>query len=71
MAKNGRALTQRSRPVLKPQGTALSKIAVHKFDAIPKIQNNVQVIVHNGKARGPTAVFDTGAQKSMIGRDRW
>ena len=71
MAKNGCAVTRRSRPVLKPQGPALSKIAVQKFDALPKIQKHVQVIVHNGKARGHTAVFDTGAQQYMIGRDRW
>ena len=71
MANNGRAVTQRSRPVLKPQGPALIKIAVHKFDALPKFQKHVQVIVHNGKSRGHTAVFDTGAQQSIIGRDGW
>ena len=71
MAKNKHAVTRRSRLFLKPQGPALSKIAVQKFDALPKIQNYVQVIVHNGKARGHTAVFDTGAQQSMIGRDGW
>ena len=69
MAKNGRAVTRSSRLVLKPQGPGLSKRAVHKFYALLKIQKYVQLIVHNGKARGHTAVYDTGALKYMIGRD--
>ena len=48
-----------------------SKRAVRKFDALPKIQKHGQGIIHNGKARGHTAVFDTGSQKSMIGQDVW
>ena len=54
-----------ARPVLKPRGPAL------KFDALPKIQNHVQVILHKVKSRGHTTVFDTGAHKYMIGRDGW
>ena len=72
MTKNGRAFTLRSRPVLKPQGPARIKRAVRTFDAlISKIQKHVQVIFHNGKGRGHTAVFDTGAQQLIIGRDGW
>ena len=71
MAKNGHAVTQRSRPVLNPRGPDLSKIAVHKFYDLPKIQNHVQVIEHHSKARGHTAVFDTGPHQSMIGQDGW
>ena len=59
VVKNGCAVTQRSRPVLKPQGPALSKIAVQKFDALPKVQKHVQVVAQNRKVRGHTAVFDT------------
>ena len=39
------------------------------FDAPPKIQKHVQGIVHNGKARSHTKVFDTGSQQLIIGRD--
>ena len=41
------------------------------FDALPKSQKHVQEIAHNRKARGHNAVFDTGAQKLMIGWDGW
>ena len=71
IAKSGHVVTRKSHPVLKPQVSARSKRAVHKFDALPKSQKHVQVIVHNGKARGHTDLFDTGAQQSMIGRYGW
>ena len=71
MAKSRRVVTRRSRLVLRPQGPTLSKKAVRTFDALPKSQKHVQGIVHNRKERGHTAVFDTGAQKSMIGQDGW
>ena len=71
IAKNGHAVTRRSCLVLKPRGPVLSKRALQKFDALPKIQNHVQVILHKIKARGHTAVFGTGAQKYIIGRDGW
>ena len=56
---------------MNPRGPDLSKIAVHKFYDLPKIQNHVQVIEHHSKARGHTAVFDTGPHQSMIGQDGW
>ena len=71
MARSGRVVTQRIHPVLKPLGPVRSKRDVQKFDSLPKIQKHVQGIIHNGKYRGHTAVFDTGAQQLMIGRDGW
>ena len=71
MAKSGCVVTRRSRPVLKPRGSARSNRAAKTFDALPKSQKHVQGIIHNEKDRGHTAVFDTGSQKSMIGRYGW
>ena len=71
MAKSGRVVTLWSRPVLKPQGPVRSKRDVRTFDDLPNSHKHVQGIVHNSKSRGHTAVFDTGAQKSMIGQDGW
>ena len=71
MAKSGCVVTWRSRPVLNPQGPARSKRDVRTFGALPKSKKHVQGIVHNGKARGHTAVFDTGSQQLMIGQDSW
>ena len=44
---------------------------MQNFDALPNKSKHVQGIVHNGKAIGHTAVLDTGAQQSMIGRGGW
>ena len=44
---------------------------VQTFDARPKIHKRAQVIVHDGIARGHTAVFDTGDQQSIIVSDGW
>ena len=70
MVKDGRKVSQRSRPDLNPRDPLCSKGAARKPDARPNklrhIQRNVQ-----GKAIGHTAVFDTGDQQSMIGRDGW
>ena len=71
MAKNGRATTRKSRPVLKQQGSVRSKGAVRKPDARTNKLRNVHGILHNGKESGHTAVFDTGAQQYMIGREDW
>ena len=71
MAKNERVVTQRSHSILKPQGTTCIKRSVQIFDALPKSQNHFQEIAHKRKARGHNAVFDTGAQQLMIGRDGW
>ena len=71
MAKNGRGITRRSLLDLKPRGSVRSKGAVRKPDAQPNKLRHVHGIFHNGKASGYTAVFDTGAQQSMIGRDGW
>ena len=71
MAKNRRGITWRSRVILKPRGSVLSKGDVQKPDSWPNKLRHVHGIVHNGKSSGHTAVFDTGAQKSMIVRDGW
>ena len=71
MAKSGNVFTRRGCPVLKPQGPACSKRDVHNFDALPKSHKHEQGIIHGGKARGHTAVCDTGAQQSMIGQYVW
>ena len=71
MANNGRKITHKGRPFLNPRGTMHSRRAVKNFDARPKSHRNAQGIVHDRIERGHTAVFDTGAQKSMIGRDGW
>ena len=56
---------------MKPRGSVHSKRAVQNFNELPKIHKHAQGIVHNGIARGQTAAFDTGHQKSMIGWDSW
>ena len=71
MSKSRRNVTRRGRPVLKPRGYVRSNRAVKTFDALPKIHKHTQGIAHNGIARGHTAVFDTGIQQLMIGRDIW
>ena len=71
MAKRGRKITRKGRPDLKPRGSVHSKGGMQTLDACPKIQNHAQVIVHNGDASGHTAVFDTWAQESIIGRYGW
>ena len=71
MAKSGRAVTQRGRPVLKPRGLTCSKRAVKTFNALTKIYKHAQGIFHDGIARGHTKMFDTGAQKLMIGQYGW
>ena len=71
VAKSRRIVTRRGRPVLKPRGYVRSNRAVKTFDALPKIHKHTQGIAHNGIARGHTAVFDTGIQQLMIGRDIW
>ena len=60
MAKNGRKVTRKGRLFLNPRGSVHSKRAVQNLDVRPKSHENAQVIVHNGVARGHTAVFDTG-----------
>ena len=60
MAKSGPVVTRRSRPDLKPRGPTRSNQSVWTFDTLPKSQKHVQGIIHNEKARGHTAVFDTG-----------
>ena len=70
-AKSGHKVTRRGRLVMKPRGSVGNKRAVQNFDALPKIHKHAQVIVHKKIARGHTSVFDTGAQKSMIGRYGW
>ena len=71
MAKSRRVVTRRGRTVLNPRGLARSKRAVRNFDDLPKIHKHAQGIVHDRIVRGHTAVFDTGDQQSMIGRDGW
>ena len=71
MAKNGLKFTRKGRPVLKTRGSVRSKRDVWTLDARPKIHKHAQVIVHDEVARGHTAVFDTGAQQFIIGRDGW
>ena len=71
MAKNGRKVTRKGRLVLNPRGSVHSKRAAKKLDAFPKSHKHAQGIVHDGVVRGHTTVFDTGAQKSMIGWYGW
>ena len=71
MAKNRCKVTRKGRSVLKPQRSVRSKRSVQTFYARPKLHNHAQGIVHNRIARGHTAMFDTGSQKSMIGLDGW
>ena len=71
MAKNRRGITWRSRVILKPRGSVRSKGGVQKPDSWPNKLRHVHGIVHNGKSSGHTAVFDTGAQKSIILRYGW
>ena len=56
---------------MKTRGPALSNKTARTFDDLPKSHNHAQGIVHDGIARGHTALFDTGPQKSMIGRYGW
>ena len=44
---------------------------VRAFDDLPKSNKHAQGILHDGIERGHNAVFDTGSQKLMIGRDGW
>ena len=71
MAKSGRKVTHKEFPFLKLRGSVHRKRVVRNLDARPKIHKHAQGIVHNGVTRGHTAVFDTGPQKLMIGRDGW
>ena len=50
---------------------AISNRAVWNFNDQPKSLKYVQGIDHSGISRGHTAVFDTGAQQSMIGLVVW
>ena len=70
-AKNGRKVNRNGRPVLNSGGSVHSKRDVQTFDARPEIHKRAQVIVHDGIARGHTAVFDTGDQQSIIVSDGW
>ena len=70
MAKDGRKVSQRSRLDLKPRDPLRSKVSARKPDARPNKLRHVHGIVQ-GKARGHTDMFDTGAQQSTIGRDGW
>ena len=67
MANSGCKVTYKGCLVLKPWGSVRSKRSVKTFDALPKSHKHAQGIVHYRIARGNTAVFDTGAKKSMIG----
>ena len=69
MAKSGRKVARKERPVMKPQGYMPSKRDVQNFGARPKFHKHAQLIVHDGISRGHTAVFDTWDQKSIIGID--
>ena len=71
LAKNGRGITRRSLPVLKPQGSTRSRGALWKPYSLPNKLRHVQEILHNRKVSVHTVVFDTGSQQSMIGRDGW
>ena len=67
MEKSRREVTRKGCLVLKPWGSVRSKRSVKTFDALPKSHKHAQGLVHYRIARGNTAVFDTGAKKSMIG----
>ena len=71
MAKSGRKVTRRERPVLKLWGSARSNRAVQTFYALPKIHKHAQLIFHDGITRCHTTVFDTGAHQLMIGQGVW
>ena len=60
MAKSGRKSTVKGRLVLKPRRVVHSKRTVWTLIARPKIHKYAQGIVHDGVARGHTAVFDKG-----------
>ena len=70
MVKDRRKVSRRIRPDLKPQDPLRSKGAARKPDPQPNKLRHIQGIVQ-GKARGHTAMFDTGNHQSMIGRDSW
>ena len=70
MVKGGRNISRRSRTRLKPRDPLCSKGSARKPDARTNKLRHVQGIVQ-GKVSGHTAVFDTGAQQSMIGRYGW
>ena len=59
MAKSCRKSPVKGRPGLKPRGFARSNRNVQTLDARPKFQRYAQKIVHDGLARGHTAVLDT------------
>ena len=71
MTKSRRKSPAKGRPVMNPQGVALSKISVQNIDAHLKIQKYPQRIVHNGATRGHIAVLGTGAQQYMVGMRGW
>ena len=71
MTKRRRKVTRKGRPVIKPRGFVRSNRDVPKFDARWKIHNHAKEIAHVRIATGHTTVFDTGAQKSMIGIYGW
>ena len=71
MANSGGKVNHKGRPIMKPRGSVRSNRAVQTFDAHPKSHKHAQGIVHNGISRGHYAVFDTGAQQYIIGRDGW
>ena len=71
MAKSGRKSPVKGIPVLNPQGVVQSKRAVQPINACMKIQKYAQGSVHDGVARGHTAVLDTGVQQSMIVIGGW
>ena len=73
MVKGGWAINRKSCPGLKPQGPLGSKQMPGRPDStVPnKLKlSHVQEVVHGG-AGTHVAVFYTGAQQSMLGRDGW
>ena len=72
MVKGGRDIPRKIRPRLNPQDPLCSKGTTRSLDARP---NNVKLRHIREKSIGEVsshmAVFDTGAQQLILGRDGW
>ena len=64
--KSRRKSPTKDHPVLKTPGVTRSKSAVRTLYACPKSQKYAHGIIHNGAAKGHTAVIDAGSQQSMV-----
>ena len=73
--KGGQTIPRKSRPGLKPRGPLGSRGTPRSTARTSPNKSRVKLRHYQGVVKGAegahVAVFDTGAQQSMLGRDGW